>query len=296
MTIGSPRIVPVGDGFGYRLEDGAGFRVPWPVLPVDRRVPRPVHPERRHQARAADRSRPYPDGDARATSPSRCGSERTPRPSWPSACRARPRPSSRRAPRASHRDDGTSCRRRSSPGRTASRCGGSSTAARCPSASPGSCSPRWTPTGSATVGGHDGFSAVIDELGVYYRDDAGRPATDPTLLRQALRRQHGDRLLLADGFDGMFLPAGFTARGKAALGAGRLALSPEASLELPPIRSCPRKASRSSWSWATRLRETRTYDSPGRATPGPSCEARVVASSGILRLRIRVRRRDRADA
>ena len=34
VTIGSPRIVPVGDGFGYRLEAGAGFRVPWPVLPV----------------------------------------------------------------------------------------------------------------------------------------------------------------------------------------------------------------------------------------------------------------------
>jgi hypothetical protein len=96
--------------------------------------------------------------------------------------------------------------------------------------------PRTGAEGSAVVGGTAGLAAVIDELGVYQRDEAGRRATDPTLFREAMRKLHGDRVLLADGFDGMFLPSGFTASAKTALGSGRVSLPPEASIELPPIR------------------------------------------------------------
>ena len=37
--IGSPTVVPVGEGFGYRLDSGDGFQVPWPMLPVVHRSP-----------------------------------------------------------------------------------------------------------------------------------------------------------------------------------------------------------------------------------------------------------------
>jgi hypothetical protein len=137
--------------------------------------------------------------------------------------------------------------------------------------------------GSATVGGAAGLTAVIDELGVYYRDEAGRPATDPTLLRLALRRQHGDRLLLADGFDGMFLSAGFTPTGKAALGAGRLALSADAVVELPPIPS-PAKGFTLVLELEGEPQRTADVRLAWAGSAEPFLEGRVVAESGALRL------------
>ena len=62
------------------------------------------------------------------------------------------------------------------------------------------------PEGKAVLGGEKGFVGIVDELGVFSRDDQGRASTDPDLFARAARAAHGDSLVLASGFDGPFLP------------------------------------------------------------------------------------------
>jgi len=134
VPIGSAELVPVGDGFGYRLEDES--RLPHPVVdpavtdgflePFTLSVG--IRPE---QLTGADRILTATAGDFARL---RCSSERTPRPSWRSAFQALPKPSCPPAHRAS-RPAAVAvpwCRCRWSPGRTVSWRGGSSTAVRCP--------------------------------------------------------------------------------------------------------------------------------------------------------------------
>lgn len=282
VPIGSPSVVPVGDGFGYRLEDGAGFRAPWPILPVDDGFLGPftlsvgIRPE---QLTGADRILAATVGDL--TLSLRLGTDASPElaigvPGTPETVVRSGAPSLAPGRRylvsvsVEPRPDGLAARW-FIDGRQVSESG-----AELVPAVTGS-------DGSVTVGGVAGFTAVIDELGVYYRDDAGRPATDPTLLRQALRRQYGDRLLLADGFDGMFLPAGFSTTGKAALGAGRLALSPAATVELPPI-PLPAEGFALELDLEGESQRTADVSLSWAGSAGPFLEAQVVAESGALRL------------
>ena len=282
LPIGSPRIVPVGDGFGYRLDAGAGFQVPWPVLPVADGILAPftlsvgIKPE---QLTGADRILTAKAGDL--TFALQLGTDASPEmaigvPGAPETVVPSGAPSLAPGRRylvsvsGEPRQNGLAVRW-FIDGRQVSE-----TIA-------GLVLPAVAAGGSATVGGKDGFSAVIDELGVFYRDDAGRPATDPTLLRQALRRQHGDRLLLADGFDGMFLPAGFTATGKAALSAGRLVLPPEAAVELPPI-PLPEEGFTIELEIGDDAARSADVRLAWAGEAGAFIEARVVAASGTFRL------------
>ncbi|MCX7028801.1 MAG: hypothetical protein NTU62_01620 [Spirochaetes bacterium] len=282
IPIGSPRIVPVGDGFGYHLEGGAGFRVPWPVLPVEDGNLAPftlsagIRPE---QLTGADRIVTATAGTLAFTlglgtdgSPELAiAAPNSPRLSIPSGAPSLA-PGRRYLVSVSvmPRQDGISVRW-FVDGRQVSETTASLLL------------PQTGAEGSAVVGGESGFAAVIDELGVYYRDDAGRPATDPTLFRAAMRKLHGDRLLLADGFDGMFLPTGFIGSGKTALGSGNLTLSPEAAIELPPIRF---PAEGFSLELALGGDSERTADVwlSWAGTDAPFVTERLTAESGTLRL------------
>ncbi len=72
-----------------------------------------------------------------------------------------------------------------------------------------------------------GFSGIIDEFGVYAKDSAGRPSPDADIFAGASRARYGDSVILAEGFDGLYLPEGFTLGGKneAGLSEGRLSLN-----------------------------------------------------------------------
>jgi hypothetical protein len=90
--------------------------------------------------------------------------------------------------------------------------------------------------GATVIGGEKGFKGVVDEFGVYSRDPAGRPATDPDLFLRAQAAKLGQSLVLANGFDGMYLPDGWDLEGSGKLAAGSLTLPPGAALELPAVK------------------------------------------------------------
>ena len=284
VAIGSQRFVPVGNGFGYRLDEGAGFRVPWPVLPVDDGDLGPftlsvgIRPER---FTGADRLVAAVAGDLTVTLA--LGTNASPElaitvPSSPTitipsgAASLEPGHRSLVSVSIVPRADGLAVRW-FLDGRQVSE------------TFVGLLLPRLGAEGSAVVGGTSGFSGVIDELGVYVRDPAGRPAIDPSLFEAALRKLHGERVLEAEGFDGMFLPSGWTASGKTAMNAGRLELAPEASIELPPLRypdeGCSieivlgdgsERAASVRLSWA--------------GSEAPFLDDRLVAESGVVRLQL----------
>lgn len=235
VPVGSPRLVPVGDGFGYRLEGGAGLRVPWPVLPVEDgglapftlsvgvRAERLTGADRVVTATAgtlvvalglgADASPELlvtaPDVGPVVIPSGAPGFEQGRR--YLVSASVEPLPDGLRVRWFL---DGVQV---------------SETAVSLPLPRPGS-------EGSAFIGGESETAVIIDEFGVYARDESGRPATDPSLFRNAMRKRYADRVLLAEGFDGLRPAAGLILAGDAALSAGRLDLPPEATIELPPIR------------------------------------------------------------
>ena len=91
--------------------------------------------------------------------------------------------------------------------------------------------------GSISIGGEQGFAGVVDEFGVYALDSTGRPATDPDLYSRAQEAANGNRLVFADGFDGLALYHGFAIEGSGQLAAGSVDLGPGARLVLPALRT-----------------------------------------------------------
>jgi hypothetical protein len=91
--------------------------------------------------------------------------------------------------------------------------------------------------GSITIGGEQGFKGVVDEFGVYSQDSAGRPSTDPDLYARAQAGLYGSRLVLADGFDGLAVTNGFSIAGRGQLNGGLVHLAAGARLSLPPLRT-----------------------------------------------------------
>lgn len=91
-------------------------------------------------------------------------------------------------------------------------------------------------TGSSLIGGPSGFTGLIDELGIYYKDSQGRSAIDPEVYRRAMADEYGSSLVFAEGFDGTYLPPDLSYSGKVdrgQLAGGLLALGPGQSVTLP---------------------------------------------------------------
>jgi hypothetical protein len=286
IPIGSPRIVPVGDGFGYRLAGGDGFRVPWPVLPVEEGNLAPftlsvgimIPPE---QLTGADSIVTMTAGDVTLTLELGPGTSPelavampgSPRLVIPSGIESLAQGQRYLVSVSVEPRQGGLSVRWFTDGRQNSQTNASLLV------------PLLREEGSAVVVGGSGFAVVIDELGVYYRDEAGRTATDPTLFRAAMRKLHGDRLLFADGFDGMFLPGGFITSGKTALSAGRLTLQPGAAIELPPIQF-PTEGLSIELVLDSSSESTAAVQLSWAGTDSPFLDEQLVAEAGVIRLQL----------
>lgn len=92
--------------------------------------------------------------------------------------------------------------------------------------------------GQTIIGGTNGFTGLLQEFGVYYRDPQGRPDTDPEVFRQAMQQEYGSNLVFAEGFDGIYLPPDLHYTGNitdSQVGSGVLILHPSQSVALPAI-------------------------------------------------------------
>ncbi len=90
--------------------------------------------------------------------------------------------------------------------------------------------------GSTTLGAADGgFTGIVDEFGVFFRDEDNRAAINASLFLDTLRATYGDRLLYALSFD---QPAAFdhlTAEGEVLIDEGVLRLAGDASVAFPDL-------------------------------------------------------------
>jgi hypothetical protein len=97
--------------------------------------------------------------------------------------------------------------------------------------------PAGLPAEAQTVlGGEGGFDGIVTELGVYYRDERGRPAVNPEIYREVMKRKYGRLLVLAEGFEGMYLPdpdSWKVQHGEAYLSGGKLFLDAASGITLP---------------------------------------------------------------
>ena len=90
-------------------------------------------------------------------------------------------------------------------------------------------------SGVTAVGGAPGYSGVLDELGVYYSDASGEAGIDPDVYERGVAEQYGDDLLLAEGFDGLFLPENLLYEGDVEVEGGFLKVPVFGSVELPEL-------------------------------------------------------------
>lgn len=95
----------------------------------------------------------------------------------------------------------------------------------------------YEPTGQlySVIGGDDGFSGTIHEIKVYYKDQSGRNSVDSNILANSLKEEYGNRLILAEGFDGTLEPKNFELSGDWRIEPGFMVLNPDSSLKSPPI-------------------------------------------------------------
>lgn len=63
-----------------------------------------------------------------------------------------------------------------------------------------------TDEGRAFIGGLDGLHGVVDEIGIYYRVTEAGTDVDADVFARAMEREYGADLVVAEGFDGIFLP------------------------------------------------------------------------------------------
>ncbi|MEE9308324.1 MAG: hypothetical protein V3V57_12450 [Spirochaetia bacterium] len=91
--------------------------------------------------------------------------------------------------------------------------------------------------GETTIAGENGFEGTITEFGVYFRDEFNRPSVDPSIYREAMMMKYGRLLVLAEGFEGLYLPDPDSWRleptDEVYLRGGRLILTDSSSLTLP---------------------------------------------------------------
>ncbi len=88
--------------------------------------------------------------------------------------------------------------------------------------------------GETIIAGEEGIAAIVTEIGVYYRDERNRPSIDPDIYRDTTGKKYGTRLVLAEGFDGLYLPENWEKRrGDITLHAGSLVMEPSSEIYLP---------------------------------------------------------------
>jgi hypothetical protein len=93
--------------------------------------------------------------------------------------------------------------------------------------------PGTTLIGGRPSSGFEGFIGIIDEFGVYYRDEEQRPATDGEVFAKAMRSLYAASLAYAEGFEGLFLPEEIETTGAVTAEAGVLTIPPGGSVAFP---------------------------------------------------------------
>jgi hypothetical protein len=98
----------------------------------------------------------------------------------------------------------------------------------------------WTPVPGVSLigapdrnGTSDGFSGILDEFGVYFRDSSLRPATDNAIFETVMATKYGTALVYAKGFEGLYLPDGVETTGPVAVKSGDLVLGPGGAITFP---------------------------------------------------------------
>jgi hypothetical protein len=239
IALGAPEVVTLDNRFGYRLDGSSGIQVPWLALPLQSgslkpftisvgiSLDNPVAAKRLVNAATADGSfsldiemDPQSGGPQARITGTGAPPVLIPWPGQALAAKQRYLLSLSIVPQSASLAaqwflDGTQV---------------------------GAASVRWQPVdirqeGTLTIGGQGGFAGLVDEFGVYVQDNAGRPSTDPGLYARAQALAHSSSLVIADGFDGIYLPDGFALKGKGQIAEGSLSLSPGARIDLPPISS-----------------------------------------------------------
>jgi hypothetical protein len=87
--------------------------------------------------------------------------------------------------------------------------------------------------GSAVIGGDGGFEGILDEFGVYFRDDGDQPSPDTDIFRSAMEQVYGEKLVYAEGFESRNVPDSLGIRGDVRVDAGRLILNSGSSVLFP---------------------------------------------------------------
>jgi hypothetical protein len=95
--------------------------------------------------------------------------------------------------------------------------------------------PQLNGEGKAIIGGEKGFTGIVDEFGVYTRDEKGNPSIESNLFSREAEKKLKDTLVEAEGFDGTGVPAGFTIGEPGSLSAGFVSLPAKASLTIPAL-------------------------------------------------------------
>ena len=85
--------------------------------------------------------------------------------------------------------------------------------------------------GTARIAG--GLVGIIDEFGIYFRDDGDQPSPDTGIFRSAMEEIHGEKLVYAEGFEASDLPDAIQVDGEAQVDTGRLILGSGAAALFP---------------------------------------------------------------
>lgn len=100
---------------------------------------------------------------------------------------------------------------------------------------PASSDPWQRVPGVSRIAGEGGFVGIIDELGVYFRDETGEPALYTNMYHDARYRELGSTLAYADGFDAELADTDGRAVGSVDTEQGLLVLGGNGSFQPPPL-------------------------------------------------------------
>jgi hypothetical protein len=236
-ALGTPEVVSGEDGFGYRLDQSSGISLPWLTLPIEKGLLKPFTIS--IGVSFAD----FAAGGNILSMGSSDGSLALSISLEPSA----------RAPQARLTAGSATVLTFLMPGKALSQGqryllslsivpqGKNLTAQwfldglQVASAAVASPSTAFSGEGTTTIGGVKGFAGTVDEYGVFVKDAQGRPSPDTGLYAWAAERRFGSSLVMAEGFDGIYAPAGFELQKGAQLAAGTLVLTAGATVDLPPM-------------------------------------------------------------
>lgn len=87
--------------------------------------------------------------------------------------------------------------------------------------------------GRTVVGGNDGLHGLIDEVGVYFRDEADQPSSDESIFSDAMHLLYGENLIYAEGFESQQLPEEIVAYGDVRVGSGALSIGSGGGIFVP---------------------------------------------------------------